>query len=48
MRMLEEQVGEVGDRASEIHIAGWYQICFTVGSLARLRAMDGTWGPGIL
>ena len=45
--MSVDKRGEVGDRASEGHAAGVYGRGFTPGSLARVGAKDGTWGPRI-
>ena len=45
--MSVDKRGEVGDRASEGHAAGVYGRGFTSGSLARVGAKDGTWGPRI-
>ena len=51
MWLLEEQVAwvwidEVGGRTSEWHSAGVYMSGFTVGTLAKVGARDGTRGQG--
>ena len=41
------RIGEVGDRVNEGQAAMVYGTGFTVGSLARIGARDGSWRPGI-